>query len=192
MLRVSKNNISDFSDDVLLQQYKTKGDVYYLGQLFERYTSLVYGVCLKYLKNEQDAEDAYMGIFEKLIQKARQHDVQNFKSWLHVLVKNYCLELLRKQKKHLTVSYEPELMQKELSVHPFEEAVTLEPQLDLCLQQLEVHQKACIQLFYYENKSYKDIATLRNQSLGTIRSYIQNGRRNLKICMEASGISNNE
>ena len=152
MLRFFKNKTAKLSDRDLIQAYSKGQDMSYLGQLFERYSALIYGVCLKYLKNETEAEDAYMQIFEKLSKKIPQQEIKNFKSWLHVLVKNHCLELLRKKKKHLTISYESSLMQNEPFLHPFEEQDTeLQfQQLDTCLEQLERLQKDCIQLFYYE------------------------------------------
>ena len=191
MLRIFKNKITTLSDDTLLQRYKEKGDIVYLGQLFERYSSLIYGVCLKYLKKEVEAEDACMQIFEKLTKKVPQHSIQNFKSWLYTLVKNHCLEILRQQKRHLTVSYESDFMQKEPYVHPFEEDLQEQPlqQLAVCMNQLELEQKECVQLFYYQSKSYKEIAEMKQVPIGKIRSFIQNGRRNLKICM---GSMNNE
>ncbi len=186
MLRIFKQKKEGLTDQELVTQYKKNGEMLYLATLYKRYTSLIYGVCLKYLKNSQDAEDAYMGVFEKLVKKVRQHDIKNFKNWLHVVVKNHCLEILRKQKKVLTISYDQELMQNEPFVHPFEESPTEESEKRLsdCLKQLELKQLEAIQLFYYQDKSYKEIAETKNQPLGKIRSSIQNGRRNLKICME--------
>ena len=186
MLQIPKQQKEGLTDQDLLQRYKKDGNLLPLAQLYKRYTNLIYGVCLKYLKNSQDAEDAYMNVFEKLVKKVDQHDIKNFKSWLHVVVKNHCLEILRQKKKILTVSYDQDLMQNEPFVHPFEESPTeeSEQQLNKCLQQLETQQLECIKLFYYQDKSYKEIAETKNQPLGKIRSFIQNGRRNLKICME--------
>ena len=188
MLRIPPQQKEELTDHDLLLRYKKNGKLLPLAQLYKRYTSLIYGVCLKYLKNNQDAEDAYMNVFEKLVKKVGQHDIKNFKSWLHVVVKNHCLEILRQQKKILTVSYDQDLMQNEPFVHPFEESPTeeSEQQLNKCLQQLEMQQLECIKLFYYQDKSYKEIAETKNQALGKIRSFIQNGRRNLKICIEGA------
>lgn len=186
MLRFFKKKPEDLSDIALVKSYTKSRNMVYLGELFERYHTLVYGVCLKYLKNEAEAEDAFMEIFEKLSKKIPQQEIKNFKSWLHVVVKNHCLELLRKQKKHLTVSYDSPLMQNEPFLHPFEKEETEEQftQLDTCIQELEALQQECIQLFYYKKKSYKEIAAFKGLPLGKIRSFIQNGRRNLKICLE--------
>lgn len=186
MLRIFRKNPSNYSDEELVARYQKSGDMELLGILFERYTELVYGVCLKVLKNEAAAEDAYMGIFEKLAKKAQQHDIQSFRPWLHTVTRNHCLEILRKQKKHLTVSYDTEFMQSEEELHPFMEDATNDKldALNGCLETLTGEQKACVQLFYFEGFTYKDIAQQKNMDIGKVRSYIQNGRRNLKICIE--------
>ncbi len=187
MFKIFKKNPSNYSDAELVARYQKTGDMDLLGVLTERYTALIYGVCLKVLKHEAEAEDAFMGVFEKLTKKIQQHDIQEFRPWLHVLTRNHCLEILRKKGKHLTVSYDSEFMQSEEAVHPFMEEATngkLEA-LSGCLDTLKGEQKNCVQLFYFEGKSYKDIAEIKDMSLGKVRSYIQNGRRNLKNCIEA-------
>ena len=186
MLKIFKNNRNNLSDAALVSRFKKSGDMELLGILYERYTELVYGVCLKILKNEAEAEDASMAVFEKLNKKVRQHDIQQFRSWLHVLVRNHCLEILRKKNRHLTVSYEPEFMQSGEVFHPFTEDPDSKriKALNNCLKTLAKDQHVCVQLFYFEGKSYKEIAKITGRSLGNVRSNIQNGRRNLKICIE--------
>jgi RNA polymerase sigma-70 factor (ECF subfamily) len=187
MLRILNKRPDERSDADLLAAYRQGGDTTPLGELYARYMELVYGLCLKYLKDEGKAEDAVMGIFEELVRKTKEHEVNNFRSWLYVLAKNYCLMQLRKEKKNLTVSFEPEFVQ---SVDQRHHTIELDnengelEQLEDCLQQLNVQQKRCVQLFYLEGKSYKEIAESEEQPLGTVRSHIQNGRRNLRICME--------
>ena len=186
MLRIFNKNPSSYSDAELVTHYQKSGDMEYLGILYQQYTELIYGVCLKILKSETEAEDAYMTIFEKLAEKVKQHEIQQFRPWLKVLVRNHCLEILRKKNKHLTVSYDGEFMQSEEFVHPLIEDAAIEEMesLDKCLEELTGEQKKCVQLFYFENKSYKEIAAQKLMEVGKIRSFIQNGRRNLKICME--------
>ena len=186
MLRIFRKKPDDCSDSELVSLYKKSEGLEYLGTLYERYTELVYGVSLKILKNEVAAQDAYMTTFEKLIEKVKTQDIKEFRPWLHVVVKNHCFEILRKKGKHLTVSYETEFMQSEEIVHPFSEDLSLEREsaLEHCLDQLNEEQQQCVRLFYYEGKSYKEIATLKTEAVGRIRSYIQNGRRNLKQCIE--------
>ncbi len=186
MFKIFKKNPSNYSDAELVARYQKTGDMELLGVLTERYTELIYGVCLKVLKHEAEAEDAFMGVFEKLTKKVQQHDIQEFRPWLHVLTRNHCLEILRKKGKHLTVSYDSEFMQSEEAVHPFMEEAT-NGKLDAltgCLDTLKGEQKICVQLFYFEGKSYKEIAASKNMEMKKVRSYIQNGRRNLKICIE--------
>ncbi|MEM1123012.1 MAG: RNA polymerase sigma factor, partial [Bacteroidota bacterium] len=184
--RFLKKNTANYSDAELITRYQKNGDMDVLGVLYDRYLELIYGVCLKILKNEAEAEDAALSIFEKLSVKVRQHDIQQFRPWLNTLVRNHCLEILRKQKRHLTVSYDGEFMQSQEMVHPFMEDVLGEQKtaLQRCLLQLTGEQKACVQLFYFEGYTYKEIAQQKEVAVGKIRSYIQNGRRNLRICME--------
>jgi len=186
MLKIFRKNPSNYSDAELVTRYQKSGDMELLGILFERYTELVYGICLKVLKDQSAAEDAFMGVFEKLTKKVQQHDIQEFRPWLHTVTRNHCLEILRKQKKHLTVSYDTEFMQSAEELHPFMEDATNGKLSALtgCLETLTGEQKVCVQLFYFEGLTYKDIAQQKNMNIGKVRSYIQNGRRNLKICIE--------
>lgn len=188
MLRIFRKKPHQLSDLELLDEYRSSNDLEYLGVLYERYTELVFGVCLKYLQEQQKAEDAVMAIFEELVEKVKKHEIEKFRSWLHVLTRNHCLMYLRKQKQNLTVSYEPQLMQ---SVDLRHHTIELDDQengelthLADCIAQLADKQKECVTLFYYDNKSYKEIAEMKQVAVGKVRSYIQNGRRNLKLCME--------
>ncbi|MFK7981205.1 MAG: RNA polymerase sigma factor [Saprospiraceae bacterium] len=186
MLKIFRKKTSNYSDAELVARYQKSGDMELLGVLYERYTELIYGVCLKVLKQEAEAEDAFMNIFEKLTKKVREHDIKQFRPWLHIVVRNHCLGILRKQGKHLTVSYDGDFMQSTEVLHPFMEEVTngkLSALTD-CLDSLKGEQKSCVQLFYFEGKSYQDITKEKDLSIGKVRSYIQNGRRNLKICIE--------
>jgi len=186
MLKIFRKKSSNYSDSELVARYQKSGDMELLGVLYERYTELIYGVCLKVLKNEAEAEDAFMNIFEKLTKKVREHDIKQFRPWLHMVVRNHCLGILRKNGKHLTVSYDGDFMQSAEVLHPFMEEATNGKltALPKCLDSLKGAQKNCVQLFYFEGKSYQDIAEEQTLSIGKVRSYIQNGRRNLKICIE--------
>ncbi|MFN7119722.1 MAG: RNA polymerase sigma factor [Saprospiraceae bacterium] len=170
------------SDEALLVAYRKGEGVEVLGRLYERYVDLVYGVCLKYFKKEADAEDAVMAIFEQLVEKAKTHEVQNFRSWLYVLAKNYCLMQLRKPQREIS---EADFMHLDGEVHPTEEhGEEQEAHLRDCIGKLPTQQRESIELFYFQEKSYQEIAEMKKEELGKIRSFIQNGRRNLKICLE--------
>jgi len=169
---------------VQLDSYRKSGDVAVLGQLFEKYVPLIYGVCLKYLKDEEASKDAVMGIFEELIEKVKQHDIKQFRSWVYVLSRNYCLMQLRSGKKLEQVSLD-EVMEFTPFLHPEdnnkEEALTA---LEQCMEKLTAGQKQTVDLFYLKEKCYKEIADITGFSLNDVKSYIQNGKRNLKICLE--------
>ncbi len=157
-----------------------------LGELYQRYMDLVYGVCLKYLKDPETAKDAVMQVFEELVLKLKKHEVDNFRGWLHQLAKNHCLMQLRTPRNLKTVEFKTELVQTEENVHlngVLEREENFK-QLEFCLGTLVAEQQEAIRLFYLEGKCYNEIVEITGQEWNQVRSYIQNGRRNLKICME--------
>jgi len=170
----------------LLYQYKNTGSLEVLGILYHRYMPLVYGVCLNYFKEEEASKDAVMQIFEELVVKLKVHEVQNFKSWLHVLTRNHCLMALRKSAKNNTVSLEDAFVENGDFVH-LDIDDTKERQLKVmekCMDTLPEEQKVSVDLFYLQEKCYKEVADITGYEMLKVKSYIQNGKRNLKICME--------
>lgn len=176
-------------DNELVHRYRTSGELEVLGQLFSSYTSLVYGVCLKYLKDREDAKDAAMQIFEKLVNTLKEHDVENFKSWLYVLTRNHCLMQLRARKRKYAEELLHEPMERTLLLHQEDEPEWEEnlSKLEKCIAELAPEQQNCVQLFFLQEKCYKDVALLTGFDMNKVKSYIQNGKRNLKICMERNG-----
>jgi RNA polymerase sigma factor (sigma-70 family) len=147
---------------------------------------LVYGVCLKYYKDPETAKDSVMQIFEELVPKLKKHEVDNFKGWLHQVAKNHCLMQLRTPRNMKTVEFKTEFVQSEENVH-LNGVLDKEEnfkKLEFCLGTLAAEQRETIQLFYLEGKCYNEIAELTGQEWNQVRSLIQNGRRNLKNCME--------
>jgi len=156
--------------------------------LFDRYVDLVYGVCLKYLKDREESKDAVMQIFEKIIEELRHREVQNFKSWLYVVTKNFCLMALRNKKSTVDITEITEknqsfLVESSGQMHPIDEALHSKT-LKKCLEELPDEQKQCLELFYYKEKCYKEISEITNYEMNRVKSYLQNGKRNLKNCME--------
>ncbi|MDH5599353.1 MAG: sigma-70 family RNA polymerase sigma factor [Cyclobacteriaceae bacterium] len=179
------------TDEWLVHQYKESESLEILGTLFNRYIHLVYGVCLKYLKNREDSQDEVMQIFEKLATQLKEHDVGNFKGWLYVLTKNHCLMLLRKRKSQGVneVEFIPEYnMESGESMHLFDEESDehLKDRLQKCIEKLKDEQKACVTMFYIEEKCYQEIGEIKGYDIKKVKSYIQNGKRNLKLCIENS------
>lgn len=187
---VTNISASSLSDSELVARYKQSGKLDVLGDLYQRYMDLVYGVCLKYLKDDERAKDSTLSIFEELIVKLQKHEVENFKSWLYQLAKNHCLMLLRSEKKFMKVNMDPSIMQNEDIVHLNGELEKEENfrQLHFCLEQLNKAQKETLELFYLQGKCYNEIVALTGMEWNAVRSYIQNGRRNLKTCMEKQNL----
>jgi RNA polymerase sigma-70 factor, ECF subfamily len=178
------------TDEDLLKEFQVSGDLEVLGVLYSRYMHLVYGVCLKYLKDRDESMDSVMQIFEKLVTELPKHDIVNFRSWLHVVTKNYCLMNLRSHKSTIEKANEwiednRIFMENDQEMHPIDnrEAIMEKALLD-CIEKLNNEQKDCIKQFYYENRCYIEIAANLNLDEKKVKSHLQNGKRNLKLCIE--------
>src|SRR5215510_4682543 len=157
-----------------------------LGELYQRYMELVYGVCLKSMKEPETAKDSVIQVFEELVIKLKKHEVENFRGWLHQVAKNHCLMQLRTPKNLKTVDISPLLMQNEEDVHlngVMEKEENFK-KLEKCIASLSDEQRTMIKLFYLEGKCYNEIVEITGRDWNQVRSAIQNGRRNLKLCME--------
>ena len=177
---------SGLTDNELAQSYRSTGDLVVLGELYQRYMDLLYGVCLKYLKDDEKAKDAVMQIFEELVVKMRKHEVESVKGWIYQVAKNYCLMQLRTPKNLKTIEIHPDLMQSQENVHlngVLEREENLN-KLEYCIGTLSNEQQQMIKLFYLQGKCYQEIVDETGAEWNQVRSYIQNGRRNLKKCME--------
>ncbi len=184
-----KNILSAESDVALIQQYRTNDDLNALGELYNRYMELVYGVCLKYMKQPEDAKDCVINIFEELIIKLKKYEVENFKGWLYQLAKNYCLMKLRSRKSQ-PINIDVDVMHLPGNIH-HDDVMEKEAHfnnMEYCIKQLPYEQKQAIELFYLKEKCYKEISEITNTDINKVRSFIQNGRRNLKICMEKKAL----
>jgi RNA polymerase sigma factor (sigma-70 family) len=190
-----KQNIHDLTDHELILKYRLTSDPEIIAELFQRYTHLVYGVCLKYLDDKDESKDAVMEIFEGLLEDILRHEIHNFKSWLHSVTRNHCLMKLRKTK--------PIRMDME-ALDENNDEVFVEFPLDLHLEdELEEHtlkemgsamvtlkepQRRCLELVYLEDKSYVEVCEITGYSMNEVKSHVQNGKRNLKIRLESRNV----
>ncbi len=182
---------TNLSDEELVHRYRNSYDTVYVGELYQRYTHLVFGVCLKHFKSEQAAKDAVMQIFEKLIADLKRHHVVAFKAWLHTVVKNHCMMQFRNDKTSFKrqQEYRQELQneaaydvenQLELHLEAAEEKEWFLQHLNSSIHELREEQRKCVELFYLKGNSYQEIAEETGYSMNEVKSYIQNGKRNLK------------
>ncbi len=180
----------DQTDGELLERFRSSGDLEILGALYQRYMHLVYGVCLRYFGDRERARDGVMQIFEKLITGIPEHEIRQFKSWLYVLTKNHCLMEIRSGKTHEQrmekwLAEQEYYMESGEELHPIDEqGAAKHSALKECIENLKKEQRKCIQLFYFQNKSYREIAGLLSMEEKKVKSNLQNGKRNLKICLE--------
>ena len=190
------SNYTNITDNNLISLYKENENKEIIGELYKRYTQFVFLVSMKYLKNEDESKDSVMQIFENLFSDLIHHNVSNFKSWLYMVTRNHCLMKLRKNQKNLKNLQElkkvtEDFMENDINSHLTNEKENnkkIETVQD-ALNQLKNEQKECVSLFYLEGKSYSDIEEITEYSLKSIKSYIQNGKRNLKNILEKAGIS---
>jgi len=184
--------IKQQTDIELIDSFKKTKDTQYIGELFTRYTQFVFAVSQKYLKNTEESKDAVMQIFEKLFDLLPTHHIENFKPWLYSVTKNHCLQQLRSQKHTKEIITEPEhfsnfTMENDDSVH-LQEKIDFENKLELFeaqLSGLSAEQKICVELFYVKRMCYNDIANTTGYSLKQVKSYIQNGKRNLQLQLKS-------
>ncbi len=182
---------NDLSDNELITEFKNTKNNVFVGILYERYSHLVLGLSLKYLKNEDEAKDAVMQIFEKLLADLLKFNIEYFKSWLYTFSKNHCLMIIRSQQAKLKKEMDLQIhadsfMETESSSHPnkAEEKEIQYTLLEKAIEELSEEQKKCIELFYLKQKSYHEIVDITGYSVNEVKSFIQNGKRNLKIKLE--------
>ncbi|MFM9006997.1 MAG: RNA polymerase sigma factor [Bacteroidota bacterium] len=178
------------TDEAIAETYRLNGDAEAIGELFRRYKHLVFGICMKYLQDEDEAKDALMQVFEKLIPDLRKHEVGFFKGWLYRNAQNHCLMQLRKRKPERS-GFEERVMENAAHQHlsssdteSMKEREDMLNRLEQALHHLDEHQATCLKLFYLESRSYMEITASTGYSLNQVKSYIQNGKRNLKLKLE--------
>jgi RNA polymerase sigma factor (sigma-70 family) len=184
---VNNDKHAHITDQQLLERFHADHNNEWLGILLQRYTLLLLGVCMKYLKNEDDAKDSVQQVFLKVIQELHKYKVEYFKSWLYMVAKNHCLMKIRDRQGKIAA----ELTEKH-TASPLEETdreVLLQNDhtlqlMEEGLKELNKEQQQCVTLFYLQKKSYQEIAEETGYSMLQVKSYIQNGKRNLKIWIE--------
>lgn len=190
-----EKNTHNLTDEQLIENYQKSEDPVVLGELYKRHTQFVFLVSVKYLKDPEKSEDMVMQVFEKLFRELKHQKLQKFKAWLHTVTRNECLMQLRsaqselkkqqqfKKDEETVVEYNPDLHHTDKK--------NREKQLELlteAVKSLKPEQQQCVDLFYLQEKSYVEVAELTGFSMKQVKSYIQNGKRNLKIYMERAGI----
>lgn len=175
------------TDQELLDRYYEQHQNEWLGILLQRYTLLLFGVCMKYLKNEEEAKDAVQQVFMKALTELQKYKVDYFKSWIYMVARNYCLMKLRGKNAKIPVSLDhleiagPDEIQAQKGSLEKDKALDL---MERSLQELNKEQKLCVTLFYMEKKSYQDIMNSTGFTMMQVKSHLQNGKRNLKLIFD--------
>lgn len=186
MLFVNTGKYGHLSDQELLAKFHADHNNEWLGVLLQRYTLLLLGVCMKYLKNEEEAKDSVQQVFLKAIQELHKYKVEFFKSWLYMVAKNHCLMRLRERQGKIPAELDSQAIPapEDTDRKKLEETDHTLDLMENALQELNKEQQQCVTLFYLQKKSYSQISETTGFSLLQVKSYIQNGKRNLKILIE--------
>ena len=186
----SSEHISKLADSELLHLFRIDGDGSFIGELYRRYSHLVFGVCLKYLKNKEDARDALLSVFEKLITDLNRYEITEFQHWIYSVSKHHCLNKLRENGKYSSIEIDSQRIEDvipndysgEFSAAQEKERMLIN--LESAIDDLSNEQKTCVTMFYLEKQSYRMIAEVTGMTLNEIKSHIQNGRRNLSLVLK--------
>ena len=184
---MKENKYQHTSDQELLEKFYADHDNEWLGILLQRYTLLLLGVSMKYLKNEEEAKDSVQQIFLKVIQELHKYKVEYFKSWLYMVAKNHCLMKIREKHGKITAELNDRVTATAQEETDRQQMVDTDRNLELmesALKELNPEQQQCVTLFYLEKKSYQEVSEATGYSMLQVKSYIQNGKRNLKILIE--------
>jgi RNA polymerase sigma factor (sigma-70 family) len=184
-----KKDFNGLTDEEILNRYFETGNMESLVILYNRYMHLIYGVCMKYFRDREESKDATMEIFEKLAKTLRKETVLNFNGWIYSVTRNHCLTIIRDKKRHLIKDDGLIFMESDSGWHLSDDGIMDDniEKLHDCLAGLTDEQKTCVELFYLKKKSYREIVSETQYELNKVKSHIQNGKRNLKICIENSG-----
>ena len=171
-----------------MRLYKETGESDYFGELYNRYIPLIYGLCLKYLQEEVKAQDAVMQLFEDLLPKLSRYEIREFRTWIYSVAKNHCFQLLRKENPEIATDFDQQFVETYDILHLLDKEETSDDArtaaLKHCMEKLPEPQQRCILSFFMEEMSYADIMEQTGYQLKSVKSYIQNGKRNLKSCIE--------
>jgi RNA polymerase sigma factor (sigma-70 family) len=188
---VNYKNSQELTDEVLLQRYKADANSHWIGVLFDRYAILLLGMCMKYLKNEEDARDSVQQIFLKVLADINRHEVQFFRAWIYQVTRNHCLMQLRHKQQVRQEEVNETLLgapaAPEEDRNTYVEKDRMLEHMEVALEQLNEEQRSCVKLFYLQKRSYQEIADATGYNLQQVKSYIQNGKRNLKQLLSKQG-----
>ncbi|MDR0510845.1 MAG: sigma-70 family RNA polymerase sigma factor [Rikenellaceae bacterium] len=185
-MRWNRDNMERMSDAALLENYLDTGEAEYFGTLYNRYIQLVYGLCLRYLRSVESAEDAVMQIFEELMPRVGRYRIGEFRTYIYSVARNHCLQELRRKKIAFAPESELAFVESGDMAHLLDKRDDQRRQqrLNRCIERLPAPQRTSIRLFFLEERSYADVAEMSGYNVKSVKSYIQNGKRNLKKCID--------
>ncbi len=197
--QVEKRSLgSPVTGEAALARSASRGDRAAFGRLVDLHKRAVYGLCVRLLRDGEEARDAAQETFVRAYAALETYDpAQPFAPWVLRIARNHCLDLVRRRL--------PEAQRVELDAEPEEgaprevadptaargdeviERRQLASALEAAVQALPPNYREVIQLFHVERLSYKEIALTLDVPIGTVMTWLHRARTKLKLALTASG-----
>ncbi len=174
----------DPKDDLFYIDSVLKGNTSAFSYLVDKYQDMVYGLSLKMLKNQQDAEEMAQDCFVKAFRSLSTYKKKSkFSTWLYRIVYNSCISLLRKRKMEIRSLDEQQLSDAD-EAHIHEQLTEidkakLEEYLNFALKTLPETEQVLVSLYYYEEHKVEEISEITGLSESNVKVKIHRARKRM-------------
>jgi len=182
------NEAPQRSDEQLVEAV-ARADEDALGELYDRFGRVAYGLAYKILQDASLAEDAVQEAFLQVWRGAGSYRPERAKAstWLLTFVHRRAVDLVRREQRRRTL---PELEDPKTSGPGADEAVVARSRREIvqdALRRLPAEQRQAIELAYYGGLTQSELADKLGQPLGTIKSRMFTGLQRLRVLLAESG-----
>ena len=172
------------TDEEAIEAYLATQNANYFNILYDRYTSKVFGKCYSLLKSEAQAQDAAQEIFVKvLLNLSKFSGKSKFSTWLYSITYNFCIDVIRKNKKNIGVLVDDINAYGEEIIDDIEDSEIMETnviRLKAVLNEIPAGDKAILLMKYQDEFSIKDICGILNKSESAVKMKIKRAKEKFK------------
>jgi RNA polymerase sigma-70 factor, ECF subfamily len=195
---IKQSSRTDAPDDHVLIAAISRGDSTALEVLYDRYSTVVYRMALRILKNREQAEDVVQEVFWRVWRRSSsfERDRGRVAQWIFGIAHNLCIDELRRLRARPTPVYEDvdhpviqQLTDEQIDVPATVWASEQRRTIAEALDHLPPPQRQAIELAYFSGLSHQEIATRLNRPLGTIKTRVRLGLQKLGSLLTARGLS---
>lgn len=176
---MAPDKLRSLTEQELVAHFRAGGERRWFAELYRRERRGVYGLCLKYLRDPAAAEDACHEAFARAFEHFEDFDGERFSPWLRRIAANLSIDQLRSERPNAESS--PEIAAPEPSAErQLGGRRALAAALEV-VRSLGSDQRRAFVMFHIEGLSYQEIADRTDLELHTVRSQLQNARRNFHL-----------